>query len=250
MKEVSKKIRILLVDDDENILNSYVKTLKKIPNFQIVGTASDGKEAIDLIDSEKPDVLVLDIILPVIDGIGVMKYIDKLVTKKPKVIITSGISNSNIINEFIELGVSYYLIKPFLIETLIERITQLEKDDIFSINDIDKEVEFTLNNLGIPIEAKAYKYIKQSIIIIINEKNNLNISEIYAKLSEMYGASQKAIEKSIRDCIEKTFRKGNLQELNRMFEYRISLENGKVSNKTFIYGVAQSIMYKNNLMYK
>jgi len=219
---------ILLVDDNINFISECEKSLKKFSNFRTVGTVNNGQEAIEYIKSNKVDIIVLDMIMPHLDGFGVLKYINSIKGEKPKIIITSIISHDKIISQLYESGIVFFLMKPFMIENLIDKITYLQEFNGQNGNVLDKDIILILNDLGVPRGLKGYKYLKEAIIFTVDRGiDGVEVSAIYKYLSDMYCTSPKAIEKAIRVCIETTFNYGNVKELQSIFSYNISTESGK-----------------------
>lgn len=241
---MEQKIDLLLVDDNIDFISCCEQQIKQVKNFNLVGIAYNGKEAVEFLENKRADIIILDNIMPYLDGLGVIEYINSIeCLRKPKIIVTSVMENNFIINNMRNLGILYYLLKPFTVDILIERIMQMSSKDIYDINLLEKQIIINLEHLGMSIETKGYLYIKKAIIILIKEGiDNINISDIYEQLSKTYRHSSKSIEKAIRKSIEITFSKGNFKELNGIFEYDISIETGKTSNKKFIYKLAQAII--------
>ena len=236
-----KKIKILIVEDQKEIINNYIKFIKPYYMFDIVGIAMNGEEAISLIKIYEIDVIILDIIMNKLDGIEVIKYINMMETKKPKIIITSLISDTRIIRECYQIGAFYYLLKPFDFKILKREIMNAGIDEKYCSTTQNK-IDDYLQLLGVPIEMKGYEYIKEAInLILIKKDNKPNMSYIYDYISKNYEVNSKSVEKAIRICIEATFTRGDIDEISKIFKDVSFNITGKVSNKKFIYKIASKI---------
>ena len=121
-----EKTRILITDDNQEFCDILSKFLSKDDDFQVVGIAKNGLEALDKIVEEEPDILILDIIMPHLDGLGVLERLNKLELEKiPKVVILSAVGQDKITQRAIELGADYYVVKPFDFNTFIKRLKQI-----------------------------------------------------------------------------------------------------------------------------
>lgn len=233
-------IKVVLVDDNKSVIDSYVDYINTIDNIEVVGIAKNGKEAISILKEKEVSVVVLDIIMPEMDGIGVMKFINQM-KKRPKVIVTSVIKKDVIVKKFLDLKVIYYMIKPFTVESLINRIQDIEDTSLYQ-KLIEKEVEKIFQKIDIPRNLKGTNYIKDSIVIVASDdKYNKNMGGIYQLLAQKYQVSEKSIEKAIRNAVDITFERGNTKFLTELFKTQISIFNGKVSNKAFIFHIAKEI---------
>lgn len=117
---------MVIVDDNRELCNIIKDYISSYDEFQVVGTAQDGIEALKVIEREKPHILILDIIMPLLDGLGVL---EKLKEKEnyfmPKVVVLSAVGQESITQRAIELGASYYVIKPFDFQVFIKRLRQI-----------------------------------------------------------------------------------------------------------------------------
>ena len=105
-----QNVRVLLVDDNKRIVNLLKEALTKEPDMEVVGTAPDGEEALRMIELYKPDVVLLDLIMPKIDGLGVMEKLRKSNSGRiPKIIVVSAVSQESVTENAFELGAAYYL---------------------------------------------------------------------------------------------------------------------------------------------
>ncbi|WP_139905323.1 sporulation transcription factor Spo0A [Clostridium thermarum] len=265
-----KKINVVIVDDNKEFCNILKDYLSAEDDINIYGIAHDGVTAIKLIEETVPDIVVLDIIMPRLDGIGVLERLKVTrFTKQPKVIILSAVGQDQITQRAISLGAEYYVVKPFDMKMFINRIKQIhseaqgwketevlpetpmkrEKVDIFSdkFNDLEQQITDIIHKIGIPAHIKGYKFIREAISMSVNDMQILScITKIlYPSIAEKYHTTPSRVERSIRHAIEVAWSRGQVDVLNEIFGHTINSIKGKPTNGEFIALLADRIRLKN-----
>lgn len=265
-------IRVLLADDNRDfieILKEYINTQE---DMILSGVAFNGNDALDMIKKEEPDVVVLDIIMPHLDGLGVMeKLVD--VSKKPRVIILTSFGQENMTQRAVQLGADYYILKPFDLDTLGKRIRQLVgvseitplinpvSKSIFtpteSINTapvktlkiVEVEVTKMIQQMGVPAHVKGYQYLRDAIVSVINDVSLLGAvtKELYPMIAKKYNTTPSRVERAIRHAIELAWDRGNIEFMNKFFGYTINVDRGKPTNSEFIAMVADKLRISDKL---
>ena len=124
---MNEKITVLIADDNPEFAMTLASYLRKENDMDIVGMVKDGEEAYELIKELKPDVVLLDIIMPHLDGLGVLEKLNEnQIDKMPICIILSAVGQDKITQRDINLGAQYYVVKPFEIKLLIKRIREIK----------------------------------------------------------------------------------------------------------------------------
>lgn len=116
------RIRVLIADDNKDFVTLLGSCISRYPDMEIAGVARDGAEVLRQIEDLHPDVLLLDIIMPRMDGLEVLETLHDSGEKGPAVFILSAIGSEQIIRRTMELGAAYYFIKPFNTEVMIRKI--------------------------------------------------------------------------------------------------------------------------------
>lgn len=254
-----KKIRIGLVDDNRDFCDVVVENLTKESNMEIAFVANDGMEAVDeLTKGNCPDILILDLIMPHLDGFGVLESLNNMELKKyPRVIMTSAVGQDSIIQKAISMGAQYYLVKPINMSLLMKRINQLDENttEVF-INDTDSghlrkaltlkdslmnnELEIDITNLiheiGVPAHIKGYQYLRDAITLVVGNMDLISAvtKELYPTVASMNNTTPSRVERAIRHAIELAWNRGKLETLNNLFGYTIQNDKGKPTNSEFI----------------
>lgn len=257
--------KLLIADDNKEFCDILQEYFSKQEDIQLVGIANNGVEALEKIRENQPDVIVLDIIMPYLDGIGVLEKLnaDEF---KPKVIMLTAFGQESMTQKAIELGANYYLLKPFDIEVLANRIRELGKNVSISYKKtsvsmkqtqnttevhsppkdpkkLDIEVTNIIHQMGVPAHIKGYQYLRDAIIFVVKDVNLLGAvtKELYPKIAEKYETTSSRVERAIRHAIELAWDRGNVDMMNRFFGYTINLERGKPTNSEFIAMVADKL---------
>ena len=217
----------------------------------------------ELVKEKNPDIILLDIIMPHLDGIGVLEKLNKMeLSPKPKVIMLTAFGHENITQRAVELGASYYILKPFNLEVLAERIRQLGKVpagsgkiqvnpvkniNIRKDNGFIEEITQIIHEIGIPAHIKGYLYLRDAISMVAEEIELLgSITKIlYPRIAQKYETTPSRVERAIRHAIEVAWARNNIDTIKKFFGYTINTEKGKPTNSEFIALVADRIRLKN-----
>lgn len=255
--------KVLLVDDNQQFSGILSEFLQKKPEIEIVGTANDGWECLKKIEECTPDVVVLDMIMPKLDGLGVLDKIQNF-EQKPKVIMLTAFANDSMVQRAMQKGVEDYLVKPFELEGVYERIKEVsgqvqqvvaEKASRYSIQNMglkkntvthaptEVDVAALLHNMGVPAHVKGYQYLRDAIMFIFEDINLLGAitKELYPKIAEKYDTTPSRVERAIRHAIELAWSRGNIDLMTEFFGYTINLQKGKPTNSEFIAMVSDRI---------
>jgi len=268
---VNQKINIVIADDNKefcSVLNDYLSNQNDI---NIMGIAGDGIEAMKLIRERKPDLLVLDIIMPNLDGLGVLEKLNEIdLNSKPYIIVLSAVGNDIITQRAISLGADYYVVKPFDMEVFLKRIRQMQKNIIYTDNvikastyydDIDSgnvknksvhidtidEITNVIHQIGIPTNLKGYMYIREAIFMVINDNELLSAvtKELYPSIGKKFNTTSSRVERSMRHALDIAWSRVQEENINKVFGYKLFNKKGKPSNSEFIAMVVDKLRLEN-----
>ena len=135
---MSNKISIVIADDNLEFSKMLGDYLNLQEGMEVVGVAHDGVQAVELIKEHKPDVAILDVIMPKLDGLGVLENINQLdIIKKPISIVLSAVGQEKITHRAIMLGAQYYFIKPFELNVIAQRVKELKNFTYVNLGNSD-----------------------------------------------------------------------------------------------------------------
>ena len=265
------KISVIIADDNKefcNILNDYLLNQRDIV---VTGIAKDGIEALKLIQERKPDLVVLDIIMPHLDGLGVLERLNSIkIDPMPRIIVLSAVGQDKITQRAITLGADYYVVKPFDMDVFTKRIRQMFNNTIFSddtkktvsivdnaeikINksepmDLQGEITNIIHEIGVPAHIKGYMYLREAITMVVNDIELLSAvtKELYPSIAKKYNTTASRVERAIRHAIEVAWGRGQVETINKLFGYTIHNDKGKPTNSEFIAMVADKLRLQNRV---
>ncbi len=270
------KISVLIADDNKefcSILNDYLLNQKDVV---VTGIANDGREALNLIESKKPDLVILDIIMPHLDGLGVLEKLNTMnLEKMPRVIILSAVGQDKITQQAITLGADYYVVKPFDMDIFIKRIREMfntqplttnkvnrqasvSQSSILSSNpsisynepvDLETEITNIIHEIGVPAHIKGYMYLREAITMVVNDMELLSAvtKELYPSIAKKYNTTASRVERAIRHAIEVAWGRGQIDAINKLFGYTVHNDKGKPTNSEFIAIIADKLRLKNKV---
>lgn len=247
-----KKTGILLADDNKDFVNILNEYLSSVDDFYIAGVANNGVDALNMIKDKKPDVVILDIVMPKLDGLGVLQRVSPM-SKKPQFIVLSAIGQDKTVQLALSLGADFFIEKPFDIEDLVLRIRQLQSFKRCStIKNIkltpekeensEQRINELLEMLGVPEHLKGYHYLKSAIQLVLEDLTAMNsvYKKVYANIADSSGTTPSRVERAIRNAIEITWNKGNLSTIDTIFPIE-DMNKIKPTNSEFILKLVDQI---------
>ncbi|MBR2245811.1 MAG: sporulation transcription factor Spo0A [Bacilli bacterium] len=246
-----KKIRVLAVDDNKNLIEMMKEYFKDSADIEITLKAHDGSEGLRLIEKKQDeyDVVLLDLIMPNKDGVTILEYMkNKNIDKK--VIVLTSYNTQDMIRKVSELGISYFVLKPFELEDLEKRILEVAEGvkfggkalDLYH-NNLQISVTKILHELGVPSHIKGYQYIREGIMLIYDDPAMVGgiTKELYPEVAKKYDTTVSRVERAIRHAIEVSWNRGNWQLMEDIFGHSVDIDKAKPTNSEFIVTVADKL---------
>ncbi len=263
---MKEKITVLIADDNQDFCKTLAGYLGNQNDMEIIGIAKDGLEAVEKIKELEPDVAILDVIMPHLDGIGVLESINisSNISKKPMCIMLSAVGQDKITQKAITLGAEYYVVKPFDIELLIKRIREIrEFRPNLNQNFISREhskpyikvpekegsdhlevlVTNIIHEVGVPAHIKGYQYLREAIMMVVNDIEVINqiTKSLYPEIAKKFSTTPSRVERAIRHVIEVAWGRGEPQVMENIFGYTVSASKGKPTNSEFIAMISDKL---------
>ena len=263
---MKERITVLIADDNQEFCKTLATYLENQEDMEIVGMARDGVEALDIIKEKTPDVAILDVIMPHLDGIGVLERVNNSnIVKKPICIMLSAVGQDKITQKAIALGAEYYVVKPFDIELLIRRIREIKNfrpmpNNNFISREVNQRPYIEINNrkgdenlealvtnmiheVGVPAHIKGYQYLREAIMMVINDIDVINqiTKSLYPQIAQKFNTTPSRVERAIRHAIEVAWGRGEPTIMENIFGYTVSAAKGKPTNSEFIAMIADKL---------
>ncbi len=265
---MKEKLSILIADDNQEFSHTLSSYINSQEDMEVIAVAKDGNEAVDMISNTMPDVALLDVIMPHLDGLGVLEKLNNVkIDKKPICIMLSAVGQDKITQKAIIAGADYYIVKPFDIEVLIKRIREIKffKPNQTGSNFITREskqkyidlpekeakrgenlealVTNIIHEVGVPAHIKGYQYLREAIMMVVNDIDVINqiTKSLYPKIAFKFNTTPSRVERAIRHAIEVAWGRGQQDAVENIFGYTISAAKGKPTNSEFIAMIADKL---------
>ena len=242
--------RILIADGSEELCQRLKEALEQTPGWQVTAVATDGQQAVELLQQHRPDVLVLDLLLPRLDGIAVLRQAAQL-KPAPVSLVLTGFLTEYAATAAAGLGVRYFMAKPCQLEAVAQRlreILQTENERLIPANrragaNLEAMVTSVIHEIGVPAHIKGYQYLREAIKIAVGDLEVINAitKVLYPQVAKTFSTTPSRVERAIRHAIEVAWDRGDLETLQRFFGYTISNSKGKPTNSEFIALIADRL---------
>lgn len=250
-----EKLNVAIADDNERMLRLLGDIIESDDELNVIGVARDGEEAYNVIKTKEPDVVLLDIVMPKLDGLGVLDRVnnDTTIKKHPTFIMISAIGQEKITEDAFNRGADYYIMKPFDNDMVLNRIKNIKSSagscgaEIRKVNAYEKakdlgernleaDVTEIIHEIGVPAHIKGYQYLRDAIVMSVNDMDMLNsITKIlYPTIAKKYQTTSSRVERAIRHAIKVAWSRGKMDTIDEMFGYTIHNGKGKPTNSEFI----------------
>ena len=266
-----ENVNVVIVDDNPMILNTLDEVISSEAGLSVIGRADNGKDAIDMIKDTQPDVVLLDLVMPQMDGITVVENIKKKTSmlKNPAFIILSAVGGEQMTEEAFQAGANYFLMKPFDKYILVNKIRRIGKRPVRPVpgkvleaplkaatpeeaamnreeymkEHLETDITKMLHELGIPAHIKGYQYLRDAISMVVRDREMMEaVTKIlYPEIAKKNYTSSSRVERAIRHAIEVAWGRGSLEVIDELFGYTISTGKGKPTNSEFIALIADKI---------
>ena len=253
-------IRVAIADDNERILELLDEIIRSDNELKLVGKADNGEDICTIIREKEPDVVLLDLIMPKMDGLSVMDQInhDRKIRRRPNFIVVTAVGQDRITESAFSKGAQYYVMKPFKNEVLLHHIKDTVKGKHAPVTaktetvmesremteeDLEAKVTDMIHEIGIPANIKGYHYLRDAIIMAVEDMDVLNAvtKVLYPTVAKKHKTTSSRVERAIRHAIEVAWSRGKLDTLDELFGYTVSNGKGKPTNSEFIALIADTI---------
>ena len=257
-----EKLNVAIADDNEKMVEVLGQIIEEDKDLELVGKAHNGEEICNIIREKEPDVVVLDIIMPKMDGLAVMEKFanDKSLKKIPSFIVVSAVGQERITENAFNLGADYYILKPFDNQMLLNRIKHVRRagerrirqigrqperteDNPVPVRNLETDVTNIIHEIGVPAHIKGYQYLRDAIVMVVEDMDLLGAvtKELYPAIAKQNKTTPSRVERAIRHAIEVAWNRGRLETINDLFGYTVQHDKGKPTNSEFIAIIADKL---------
>ncbi len=239
-------IKIVLTESNEDARFMLQAALERTGRFVVTGSTGDGTQVQQLIQDTKPDLLFLDMLLPGLDGLSILRRMDE--RERPAILAVSHYFTQDTAMEAGNLGVSVLISKPYQESAVIDHLLQMaeKRSAQFHAPGLEELVTSIIHEVGVPAHIKGYQYVREAIMITVENMEVINsvTKVLYPEVAKRYGTTSSRVERAIRHAIEVAWDRGDLETLQRFFGYTVSNAKGKPTNSEFIAMISDRIRLK------
>ena len=243
------KASVVIADASEEYRTILKKTMESTGEFQVVGSAGSGVEALRLVQQLYPQLLIMDLVLPELDGFGLLKQLQSMGDRAPKIIVVSAFCVQRTVSQAVQMGVWYFLSKPCSEESLLELMrqaaqSQQEMGDFSPA--LEGQVTAIIHEIGVTAHMKGYQYLREAILIAVQDMDVINAvtKVLYPEVASRFSTTPSRVERAIRHAIEVAWDRGDLETLQKYFGYTVNSAKGKPTNSEFIAMIADRLQLK------
>jgi two-component system response regulator (stage 0 sporulation protein A) len=253
-------LKCAIADDNERMLKLLGAIVSGEDEFEVVGMARDGEQIYHIIKEKNPDVVLMDVVMPKLDGLAVLKKVseDASITKRPAFVMISAIGQEKITEEAFDYGADYFIMKPFDNEMVLSRIRHVrdakterdkkkinayEKSEEQGGGNLEQIVTDMIHEVGVPAHIKGYQYLREAIIMSVNDMDMLNsiTKVLYPTIAKRFDTTSSRVERAIRHAIEVAWSRGKMDTIDELFGYTVNNGKGKPTNSEFIALITDKI---------
>lgn len=254
-----EKLKVAIADDNDMMLKMLDDIVESDEDLNVIGMAKDGEEAYELIRDKQPDVVLLDVIMPKVDGLGVLHRVreDAAIKKTPCFIMVSAAGGEQVTEDAFALGADYYIMKPFDKNAVLSHIKRtgmgradrekagqtLEKEIPYELA-LEADVTNMIHEIGVPAHIKGYQYLRDAIALSVEDQEMMgSVTKIlYPAIAKRNQTTASRVERAIRHAIEVAWGRGKMETIDEVFGYTVSTAKGKPTNSEFIALIADKIL--------
>ncbi|MEG1777214.1 MAG: sporulation transcription factor Spo0A [Clostridia bacterium] len=248
--------RVLVVDDHSSLRKTMAEFLRKQEGIDIVKEAGNGVEALKRLSEERFDILVTDIVMPMMDGYTLLEEMKRLqLNPVPKVIVATALGRDDFVLRAVQMGVMFYLVKPFEVEHLLGHIKEIRESEAgmpvamrtavapAKVVSLDERLSSLFLTIGIPAHIKGYHFLREGVKMVVDNPDVINriTKELYPGIAKHFGTSASKVERAIRHAIEVAWNRGRIETLNNMFGCKVCTPEDKPTNGEFIAMIADKL---------
>lgn len=254
-----EKISVCLVDDNKELIHLMEDYFEEQEDIEVIGTATNGRDCLEMLEEMEPDVLILDIIMPHIDGLAVLNTLRTERESYPNVIMLTAFGQEEVMKKAVDLGASYFILKPFDLENLGYQVRQVQGIGVASAvipsntnkgnrkekkkKDLESSITNIIHEIGVPAHIKGYMYLREAITMVYNDIELLgSITKVlYPDIAKAFNTTASRVERAIRHAIEVAWSRGNIESISALFGYTVNISKAKPTNSEFIAMVADRL---------
>ena len=244
---MANEVRVILADASEEFRILLKDTIEETGEFSVVGSAGDGEQLVQLVQELKPQLVIMDLVLPGLDGFGVLERMELMKDEAPQIIVTSAFCSDRMVQQATQMGVYFFLPKPVSESSLMEHMRHAanpreERNEVHAPA-LEGLVTGIIHEIGVPAHIKGYQYLREAIMIAVDDMDVINAvtKVLYPEVAKRFATTPSRVERAIRHAIEVAWDRGDLETLQHYFGSTVNSAKGKPTNSEFIALIADRL---------
>ena len=245
---MANEVRVILADASEEFRILLKDTIEETGEFRVVGSTGDGEQLVQMAQELKPQLVIMDLVLPGLDGVGVLSRLQAMQAEMPQVIVVSSFCSDRVVQQATDMGVYFFLPKPASDSSLMEHMRrainpQEEREEVVHAPSLEGRVTGIIHEIGVPAHIKGYQYLREAIMIAVDDMDVINAvtKVLYPEVAKRFATTPSRVERAIRHAIEVAWDRGDLETLQHYFGYTVNSAKGKPTNSEFIALIADRL---------
>ena len=246
------KIRFLMSDTGSQVTAMCVRALEE-KNIAVTVCEKEGNRVLEAMLKQQPDVVLLELVQPRLDGLSVLRRLAEAESAPPVVVLT-GFVNAAIVAECARLGAAYFIPKPCDTAALMQCLRQCAKAGGKSPAAVaapapvpahlESAVTDVLHEIGVPAHVKGYQYLREGILFTIRDADSTaGITKVlYPAVAKKFSATPSCVERSMRHAIDIAWNRGDEDVQEKIFCGAFSGSTGRPTNGEFIATIAELVL--------
>ena len=244
---MENRCKVVLADSSEEFRVLTRQIIQESGEFEVAGDTGDGQEVWRMVVEQRPELLVMDLVLPGLDGFALLRRCADLGENSPRVIVVSAFCGQQTVAQAAELGVWAFLPKPVNGPSLLEHMRRAvrveETAEETASPALEGQVTAIIHEIGVPAHIKGYQYLREAILIAVGDMDVINAvtKVLYPEVARRFDTTASRVERAIRHAIEVAWDRGDLETLQKYFGYTVNSAKGKPTNSEFIAMIADRL---------
>jgi two-component system response regulator (stage 0 sporulation protein A) len=239
---------VVIANDNHAERQRLLDQFDAMTEFAVIGEARHGLEAVELVHALRPDLLILDDVLPHLDGLGVLTHLAG--EPRPNVLVLMSCASDRLVHHYYENGATYCLLRPFTPDLVAERALLISGHQAGAglaggLRPVPspRTIAELLRRTGVPAHLQGYRFLKDAVQYILNsEKEACGMTkELYPHIARIHGTQPNRVERSIRHAIEVAWGRADIHDLQRLFGSTVHHVRGKPTNSEFVAMLADHL---------
>lgn len=265
-----KKISVGVADNNSEMRDLLVKAINNEKDLEVAFSTGNGEMVIKECKSKNVDILILDMVLPYLDGVEILDIMNNEdFDNYPSVIFISSCGQDSLVKKVLDLGAEYFIVKPFKTNVILKRIRQIANNEFYKVNesesklknamtyknsfrekDLELKITEIIHEIGVPAHIKGYKYLRDSITVVVNDPDIMSAvtKELYPLIATKNKTTASRVERAIRHAIEIAWTRGKIETIDEIFGYTIKTDKGKPTNSEFIAIISDKLRLEQKII--